>query len=66
MSERFHNPGREWLDRQAGHELGDPDQGAGDCDECQQPAAVRWTLGAFTLCRYCRRRRANAADREAA
>jgi hypothetical protein len=63
------NPGRQWLDGHADLELGDPDLGPGDCDECSERAAVRWTFGAFCLCRICRRRRARAAamlDEEAA
>ena len=44
-------------------DFGEPDLGPGRCGECEQEARVRWTFGAFELCRSCRARRARVAVR---
>lgn len=49
------------LDRLYGDGGARPDSGEGVCDECREGALVRFTFGAFTLCRVCVRRRRNAA-----
>lgn len=45
-----------------GPEIGAPDLGAGPCGYCERDHLVRWALGKFALCRFCRQRCAKVAE----